>query len=117
LAKYQPKGQSKFETYTVKGPDDPYAGQAGTAENEYITNESQSGELDDGVKVEGVSGFYVAPNGRWYPISVPPPKRNPDEPYSAEPNPTTPPEQVIVIMTLTPTPTPYLGPWAKPARR
>jgi hypothetical protein len=107
LAKYQPKGQSKFIRYTVKGPDDPYAGRAGTSGNEYISNETQ----------EGVSGFYVAPNGRWYPISVPPPPRNPNEPYSAEPNPTTPPEQVVVIMTLTPTPTPYLGPWAKPARR
>ncbi len=109
VAKYQPSQESKFQIFNVSEHGGLFTGEAGTSGNQYITNSSQSqGE------VQGVSGFYVAPNGRWYPISVPPPPRNPNEPYSQEVNPITPTEKIVVIMTLTPTPTPYLGPWPRP---
>lgn len=83
---------------------DPAYGYAGTQGNEYISGGSQS----------GIAGFYQADNGGWYPISVPPPPRNPNEPFSRTPqNPAIPSEALLLVATLTPTPTPYPGPWAK----
>lgn len=77
---------------------------SGTSGNQYIANSAQ----------QGVAGFYQAPNGGWYPIGVPPPPRNPGEPFARNPaDPTPEPTQFMIIVTLTPTPTPYLGPWPK----
>jgi hypothetical protein len=105
-AKYQPEGEKEFRPYIVKGPYDPLTGQSGTGGNQYLENSAQ----------HGISGFYQAPNGGWYPIVVPPPPRNPGEPFARRPEgeqeaPI--PTQIIWIVTLTPTPTPYLGPWPK----
>lgn len=77
-------------------------GLAGTGGNWYLMNSAQ----------HGISGFYQAPNGGWYPIGVPPPPRNPGEPFARSPEEAIPTE-FLIIVTLTPTPTPYLGPWPK----
>lgn len=104
LARYQDQytGIINVAVINTNAYDSTY-GLTGTSGNQYIANSAQ----------QGVAGFYQAPNGGWYPIGVPPPPRNPGEPYARNPEETPAPTQFMIIVTLTPTPTPYLGPWPK----